>query len=96
MIIAGCSLILLFFGLGNGEIILICLAAIVLFGSSKVSGVMKGIGKGMKTIKDEMKEFEIDLDSTMDKKSPEGGIKSNNKETTDSTDNTGQGKKSGT
>ena len=58
------NLIILFFGLGTGEIILICLVVILLLGGNKIAGVMKGLGKGVKSVQDEVSDFQMDLDLT--------------------------------
>ncbi|MCX6281061.1 MAG: twin-arginine translocase TatA/TatE family subunit [Bacteroidetes bacterium] len=55
--------ILLIFGLGTQEIILIALIVLLLFGGSKIPELMKGIGKGVKSFKDGMAGIEEDLKS---------------------------------
>ena len=43
---------LLFLGnLGTGEIIIIAIIVLLLFGGKKIPELMKGIGKGVKTLK---------------------------------------------
>jgi sec-independent protein translocase protein TatA len=62
---------LLFFGnLGTGEIIIIALVVLLLFGGRKIPELMKGIGKGVKNFKDGVKGIEDDIkdDSTSDSK----------------------------
>ena len=50
---------LLFFGnLGAGEIVIIALVILLLFGGKKIPELMKGIGKGVKSFKDGMEETE--------------------------------------
>jgi sec-independent protein translocase protein TatA len=39
------------FGLGTGEIILILLVVVLLFGSKKIPELMRGLGSGMKEFK---------------------------------------------
>lgn len=61
---------LLFLGnLGTGEIIIIAIIVLLLFGGKKIPELMKGIGKGVKNFKDGVKgmEDDIKLDDT-DKK----------------------------
>ena len=61
---------LLFLGnIGAGEIIIVALVVLLLFGGKKIPELMKGIGEGVKSFKDGLKEVEkdIDLDET-DKK----------------------------
>ena len=56
---------LLLFGLGMQEIIVIALIVLLLFGGKKIPELMKGLGKGVKSFKDGMKE--IDDKSSSDK-----------------------------
>ena len=51
---------LLLFGLGMQEIIVIALIVLLLFGGKKIPELMKGLGKGVKSFKDGMKEIEDD------------------------------------
>ena len=47
---------LLFIGnLGTGEIIIIALIVLLLFGGKKIPELMKGLGKGVKNFKDGVK-----------------------------------------
>lgn len=62
--------ILLLFGLGTPEIILIVLVVLLLFGGRKIPELMKGLGKGVKNFKDGVKGVEDDLKSE-DKKEDE-------------------------
>ena len=55
--------ILLIFGLGTQEILLIALIVLLLFGGSKIPELMKGIGKGVKSFKDGMSGIEDELKS---------------------------------
>ena len=62
---------LLFLGnLGTGEIVIIAIVVLLLFGGKKIPELMKGIGKGVKNFKDGVKglEDDIKLDDTDDKK----------------------------
>ena len=47
---------LLLFGLGTQEILVIALIVLLLFGGKKIPELMKGLGKGVKSFKDGMKE----------------------------------------
>ena len=58
---------LLLMGLGTQEIFIIALIILVLFGGKKIPELMKGLGKGIKSFKDGMKEIE-------DEKNPHSGI----------------------
>ncbi|MDR1403090.1 MAG: twin-arginine translocase TatA/TatE family subunit [Tannerellaceae bacterium] len=64
---------LLFLGnLGTGEIIIIAIIVLLLFGGKKIPELMKGIGKGVKNFKDGVKGLEDDIKlddtDTIDKK----------------------------
>ena len=54
--------VLLFIGnLGTGEIIIIAIIVLLLFGGKKIPELMKGIGKGVKNFKDGVKGLEDDI-----------------------------------
>ena len=60
----------LVFGLGWGEIVLIALVVLLLFGGKKIPELMKGMGKGVKAFKDgmhgvedEVKDIKKDVES---------------------------------
>ena len=58
---------LLFLGnIGTGEIILIALVVLLLWGGKKIPELMKGLGKGVKSFKEGMNEIEkeINIDDT--------------------------------
>ncbi len=60
---------LLFLGnLGTGEIVIIAIVVLLLFGGKKIPELMKGIGKGVKNFKDGVKglEDDIKIDDTTD------------------------------
>lgn len=60
---------LLFLGnIGTGEIILIALVILLLYGGKKIPELMKGIGKGVKSFKDGMHEIEKDINEEPQKK----------------------------
>ena len=63
---------LLFLNLGAGEIVLIALVVLLLFGGKKIPELMKGLGKGVRNFKDGLKDVEdqinSDADSNSDKK----------------------------
>ena len=50
------------FGIGMQEVIIIALIILLLFGGKKIPELMKGLGKGVKSFKDGMKEV-TDIDS---------------------------------
>ena len=58
---------LLFLGnFGVGEIVIVALVVLLLFGGKKIPELMKGLGKGVKSFKDGMKEIEKDIDLDAD------------------------------
>lgn len=57
------------FGLGMQEVLLIALVVLLLFGGKKIPELMKGLGKGVKSFKEGMKE---DLDDGVDKTDASG------------------------
>ena len=62
--------LLLFGSCGAGEVVIIALIVLLLFGGKKIPELMKGIGKGVKSFKDGVKgiEDEINADVTKDEK----------------------------
>jgi len=53
---------LLFLGnLGTGEIVIIAIIVLLLFGGKKIPELMKGIGKGVRNFKDGVKGLEDDI-----------------------------------
>ncbi|WP_371874171.1 twin-arginine translocase TatA/TatE family subunit [Prevotella sp. E15-22] len=49
---------LLLFGLGGQELLLIALIVLLLFGGAKIPELMRGMGKGVKSFKEGMKEVD--------------------------------------
>ncbi len=60
--------VLLIFGLGNPELILIALVVFLMFGGKKIPELMKGLGKGVKSFKEGMEG--LDEKKPEDKKEP--------------------------
>ena len=55
---------LMFLGnLGTGEIIIIALVVLLLFGGKKIPELMRGIGKGVKSFKDGMNDIERQINA---------------------------------
>ena len=53
---------LLFLGnLGTGEIVIIAIVVLLLFGGKKIPELMKGIGKGVKNFKEGVKGLKDDI-----------------------------------
>lgn len=58
---------LLFLGnLGTGEIIIIAIVVLLLFGGRKIPELMKGLGKGIKNFKEGVKGIEDDIEGNDD------------------------------
>lgn len=55
-------------GLGTGEIIVICLVVLLLFGGKKIPELMHGIGKGVRSFKTGMNEIENEINAEVDTK----------------------------
>lgn len=53
--------ILIFPNIGAGEIIIIALVILLLFGGKKIPELMKGLGKGVKSFKDGMADVEKEI-----------------------------------
>lgn len=58
---------LLFLGnFGTGEIIIIAIVVLLLFGGRKIPELMKGLGKGIKNFKEGVKGIEDDIEGNND------------------------------
>lgn len=55
--------LLLFGSFGAGEVIIIALVVLLLFGGKKIPELMKGIGKGVKSFKDGVKGIEDEINA---------------------------------
>ena len=61
---------LLFIGnLGAGEIIVIALVVLLLFGGKKIPELMKGLGKGVRSYKEGMNNIDNDIENSGTEKS---------------------------
>ncbi len=59
---------LLFLGnIGAGEIIVIALIVLLLFGGKKIPELMKGLGKGIKNFKEGVNGLEEDINKEVEK-----------------------------
>ena len=67
------SILLLFFNLGSGELVLIFAVILLLFGAKRIPELAKGLGKGIREFKDASsgikKEIEKDAESEYEKRS---------------------------
>lgn len=60
--------IFLFLNLGVGEIAIIAIIILLLFGGKKIPELMKGLGKGIKNFKDGMNEVTDEINKPSDSK----------------------------
>jgi sec-independent protein translocase protein TatA len=58
--------LLLLGNLGTGEIIIIAIVVLLLFGGRKIPELMKGLGKGIKNFKEGVKGIEDDIEGNND------------------------------
>lgn len=58
----------LFLNLGAPEIIIIALVILLIFGGKKIPELMKGIGKGVRSFKDGIKDVEDEISKDVDTK----------------------------
>jgi sec-independent protein translocase protein TatA len=61
--------ILLVFGLGTTELLVIALLILLLFGGRKIPELMRGLGKGVRSFKDGVDGMEDELKKPADKSS---------------------------
>lgn len=60
---------LLFLGnIGAGEIIIVALVILLLFGGKKIPELMKGLGKGVRSFKDGINDIENEINAEPQKK----------------------------
>ena len=69
--------ILLLFNLGTGEIIIIALVVLLLFGGKKIPELMKGIGKGVRNFKKWLNAVEDEIKNATDDADTKGKNASN-------------------
>ena len=60
--------LLLFGNFGAGEIIIIALIVLLLFGGKKIPELMKGLGKGVRSFKDGINDIEKEINAEPQKK----------------------------
>jgi sec-independent protein translocase protein TatA len=60
--------ILAIFNLGTGELVLIGLVVLLLFGGKKLPELMKGLGKGIREFKDAQNDIKNEIQKGMDEK----------------------------
>ena len=60
--------LLIFQNFGAGEIIIIALVILLLFGGKKIPELMRGLGKGVRSFKEGINDIEQDITKTDNKK----------------------------
>lgn len=60
------STILLLFNMGTGELVLIALVILLLFGGRKIPELMRGVGKGVRSFRQGMKEVNDEIKEDLD------------------------------
>lgn len=55
-------------GLGMQEMLLIALVVLLFFGGKKIPELMKGLGKGVRSFKEEMNEMKQEIETEPEKK----------------------------
>ncbi len=63
--------LLLFQNFGVWEVVIIAFVVLLLFGGKKIPELMKGLGKGVKSFKDGMKDVEKEIEDISDEVKPE-------------------------
>lgn len=58
---------LLLFNLGTGEIIIIALVVLLLFGGRKIPELMRGIGKGVRAFKEGVNDVKEEIEKPIEK-----------------------------
>lgn len=53
-------------GLGTGEIIIIAIVVLLLFGGKKIPELMKGIGKGIRSFKDGVNDVKDEIEKPIE------------------------------
>jgi len=56
--------IFLFLNLGGGEVFLIVIVILMLFGSDKLPGIAKGVGKGLRELNDAKNELQNQIEKS--------------------------------
>lgn len=62
------NFVLLFLGLGGSELLVIMLVVLLLFGGKKIPELMRGLGKGVRSFKDGMKDVTTDDEKEKEEK----------------------------
>ena len=68
MLISSLNFVLLFLGLGGSELLVIMLVVLLLFGGKKIPELMRGLGKGVRSFTDGMKDVTTDDEKEKEEK----------------------------
>ncbi len=68
MLMSSLNFVLLFLGLGGSELLMIMLVVLLLFGGKKIPELMRGLGKGVRSFKDGMKDVTNDDEKEKEEK----------------------------
>ena len=68
MLISSLNFVLLFLGFGGSELLVIMLVVLLLFGGKKIPELMRGLGKGVRSFKDGMKDVTTDDEKEKEEK----------------------------
>jgi sec-independent protein translocase protein TatA len=68
MLMSSLNFVLLFLGLGGSELLMIMLVVLLLFGGKKIPELMRGLGKGVRSFKDGMKDVTTDDEKEKEEK----------------------------
>ncbi len=58
------SPVLLFFNIGGGEIVFILLIVVMLFGAKRIPEIAKGLGKGIRDVKNAANDIKQEINSS--------------------------------
>ena len=56
--------------IGTGEILIVALVVLLLFGGKKIPELMRGLGKGVRNFKDGLNDVTDEINKVDDKKTP--------------------------
>ncbi|MEA2031825.1 MAG: twin-arginine translocase TatA/TatE family subunit [candidate division Zixibacteria bacterium] len=72
------------FGLGFGELVLIFLVILLLFGAKRLPDIARGLGKGIREFKESVKETTDEIKKSDDDKAPKNSNSPSKKKNNDS------------
>ena len=63
-----------FFFISGGEIAFVLFIVVIVFGADKIPGIAKGMGKGMRTLKNATNEIKNEIKQTAEKNQLDSGV----------------------